>query len=251
MKQKQTRTLTPYEKNQLRKFGVSEKVALESESPVEYLTNHVEFCGLDFYVDEWVLIPRIETEELIDVAVKTAQMIYQKNKKELSVADVGSGCGAIAICVSKKLSELNIPFKMLALEISATAIDIAKKNARKLAPGIEIEFKVCDLLDGITKKFDLVVANLPYIPTQRIAYLDISVKDFEPHIALDGGDNGLNLIYKMIHQAEKLMSTQGTIILEVDYTHSYDDFNKFRKNWNVQVTPNSTQGVHFVKLVRK
>jgi len=247
----QNRILSPYEKNHLRKFGIAESIALKTESPVEYLTNHVDFCELDFYVDHSVLIPRIETEELVDMAVKEVENIYSKVNRKISIIDIGTGSGAIAISVSKRLTEKNIPFKFLATEISQEALDIAKKNAKTILPEAPIEFKKSDLLEGITQKFDLIISNLPYIPAPWIEYLTKSVKDFEPHIALDGGSSGLVLIHKMIKQAEKLSYPHTKIILEVDYTHGYDDFNLFRDKWDILVTPDSSEGVHFVELSKK
>jgi release factor glutamine methyltransferase len=242
------RILSPYEKNQLRKHDLPEKTALESESPVEYLTNHVDFCSLDFYVDHSVLIPRIETEELVDMAVKHAQNIYEITQRKLNIIDIGTGSGAIPICVSIKLLKLNIPFEFLATEISAEALIVARKNAANLAPNAPIEFKENNLLESIDQKFDLIIANLPYIPKERIEFLDESVKDFEPHVALDGGNNGLVLIHKMLHQAKSLVFLHTKILLEVDYTHRYDDFNDFRHDWKIKVTPDSSEGVHFVEL---
>jgi release factor glutamine methyltransferase len=245
------RVLSPYEKNQLRKHDIPEHVALESESPVEYLTHHVDFCKLDFYVNEHVLIPRIETEELVDMAVKHAQNIYKITSKKLNIIDIGTGSGAIPICVSTRLNELNIPFEFLATEVSKEALTVAKKNTNNLAPKESIKFKENNLLDSIEEKFDLIIANLPYIPKARIEFLDKSVKNFEPHIALDGGNSGLVLIHKMINQAESLVYPHTKILLEVDYTHGYDDFNDFRHDWNIVVTPDSSEGVHFVELGKK
>ena len=246
-----SRTLSPYEKNHLRKFGVSQDVALTCESPVEYLTHHVDFCGLDFYVDEHVLIPRIETEELVVLAIQTAQELYEKTGTELEIIDIGTGSGAISCCVAKKLLELKIPFHITATEISAQALKVAQKNVKKLAPKANITFVQTDLLKGFKQKFDLIIANLPYIPSERIAYLEKSVKDFEPHVALDGGESGLTLIHTMIQQAEKLVHPHSKILLEVDYTHGYDEFNAVRDKWNIVVTPDSMVGVHFVKLAPK
>jgi release factor glutamine methyltransferase len=245
------RVLSPYEKNQLRIYGVSEEIALKSETPVEYLTHHVEFCGLNFYVDENVLIPRIETEELVDMTVETAKDIFAKTKKEVVIADVGTGCGAIAICLATKLENLKIPFEITATEISSRALEIAKKNAKKLIPDTQIEFVESNLMGGISEKFDLITANLPYIPTERIEFLDDSVKDFEPRIALDGGNNGLQLIYKFIDECHDHVYPHSKILLEVDYTHSYDDFNQFRNDWDIVITPDTAEGVHFVILQPK
>lgn len=247
------RNLSPYEKNQLRKYLVAEEIALATQKPVEYLTHHVDFCGLDFYVDESVLIPRIETEELVALAVQTAEIIYEKTGKKLAIIDVGTGSGAITCCVAKKLIELKIPFQITATEISADALKVAKKNTQNLVPKAEIAFFECDLLENITKKsgvekFDLIIANLPYIPSERIDFLESSVKDFEPYVALNGGDNGLTLIHKMIDQAKEVVYPHSVILLEVDYTHGYDEFNSVRTDWDIVVTPDSMVGVHFVEL---
>lgn len=251
MSKKTTRILSPYEKNQLRTYKVSEGDALQTEKPVEYLTGHVEFCGFDFVVNESVLIPRIETEELVALAVTEAQQVYAKHQRQLSLVDVGTGSGAIAICVAKKLDELSIPYQMLATEVSSDALKVAQQNAKSIVPNSHLTFEKNDLLADISQKFDVIIANLPYIPSERIEFLTESVKDFEPHLALDGGDSGLVLIYKMIKQAEQLCDPQSVILLEVDYTHSYDDFNMFRDNWNITVTPDSLEGVHFVRLLKK
>ncbi|GIK84101.1 MAG: hypothetical protein BroJett025_07230 [Patescibacteria group bacterium] len=245
------RILSPYEKNHLRKYDISEETALQTEKPVEYLTHHVDFCGLDFYVDESVLIPRIETEELVVLAVQTAQKIFDKTKRKLEIIDVGTGSGAITSCVSKKLLELQVPFRITATEISPEALQVAKKNVKKLVPKAEVQFVESNLLEGITQKFDLIIANLPYIPTERIAFLDKSVKDFEPRVALDGGKSGLTLIHTMIDQAKNVVYPHSKILLEVDYTHGYDEFNPVRADWNIVVTPDSNVGVHFVELQKK
>ena len=251
MIQNNSRVLSAYEKNQLRIYKIPESVALKTEQPVEYLTHHVEFCGLDFYVDQSVLIPRIETEELVALAIHTAKELYEKTNKKLEIIDVGTGSGAITICVAKKLLELKVPFKIIATEVSQEALQITQKNAKNLVPSAEVEFLECNLLTGITQKFDLIIANLPYIPSQRIEYLEASVKDFEPHVALDGGESGLTLIHTMIHQAKELVFPHTKILLEVDYTHGYDEFNAVRSDWDIVVTPDSMVGVHFVKLQRK
>lgn len=250
------RKLSPYEKNQLRKYGISEDVALKTHKPVEYVTHHVDFCGLDFYVNESVLIPRIETEELVALAVQTAQKMYEQTNNQLEIVDIGTGSGAISCCVAKKLLELGIPFRITATEISSDALKVAKENAKRLVPKAKINFIECDLLEDITKKsgvkkFDIIVANLPYIPTERIEFLDSSVKDFEPYVALNGGDNGLTLIHKMIGQAKELVHPHSVILLEVDYTHGYDEFNAVRNDWDIVVTPDSMVGVHFVELRRR
>lgn len=248
MNNQPTRTLLPYEKNHLRKYGVSQETALATESPVEYLTHHVDFCGLDFYVNENVLIPRIETEELVDMAVKTTKEIYKKVARKLSIIDIGTGSGAIAICLAQRLENDKIPFQIIATEVSPRALEIAKKNAKRLVPTANILFEERSLLDGQTEKFDLIISNLPYIPTPRIEFLEESVKDFEPRVALDGGENGLTLIHQMINQAKNLVYPHSKILLEVDYTHGYDEFNTVRTDWNIVVTPDSMVGVHFVEL---
>jgi release factor glutamine methyltransferase len=213
------RQLSPYEKTHLRRFNKNDiSVTDYGEMPVEYITGKVEFCEQIFEVNSSVLIPRIESEKLVDLAQE--QIDHLKNKK-VTIADVGCGSGAISISLWLKLKK-NIDTKLYLSDISATALVVTKKNIERLIGKTDkIEVLKSDLLKNYPEKikFDLIIANLPYIPAERISVLDKSVREYEPHLALNGGVDGLEHIKKLVKQAQSKLSPKGIILLEVDYTH--------------------------------
>ena len=163
--------------------------------PVQYIISRAEFMGLDFYVDENVLIPRCDTEILVEEVIR-----YARDKGNLNVYDLCTGSGCIAVSLKKFCPHLNV----VGVDISPRAIDIAKTNARQ--NDVEVEF-VCDdifekFMCGIPSDFDIIVANPPYIPTDFIDKLDENVKGFEPVMALDGGKDGLDF-YRFIAEKAK------------------------------------------------
>lgn len=218
------RNLSVYEKNQLLKYSKNESDFLShGEMPVEYFTGKVEFKGLDLMVNENVLIPRIETEELVDLLVPN----FRKDQN-LSYLEIGIGSGAISIAflnILEKNKFLNKGSKFLLTDISKKALELARKNLNNnLSQETldKVEFLNTDLTNGLEdKKFNLIVANLPYIPSKNISNLDKSVKDFEPILALDGGKTGFDLIAKFLWQIidKDLLAAKGKIILEVDESH--------------------------------
>lgn len=250
------RDLSPYERTQLQKYNIPEEKLLQTEAPVEYLTHHVEFCELDFFVDNTVLIPRVETETLVDLSVIEAKKIYAQKKSKLLLADIGTGSGAIAVSVTKKLEAEKIPYTLYATDVSTEALHIAEKNAKNLAKQSQIQFLTSNLLEAFLVNheyqvtFDLIVSNLPYIPSARIPQLDASVVNYEPKLALDGGESGLELIHQLIKQARLVSTTHTQILLEVDYTHTYNDFVQHKKDWEISLNT-ATSGVTFVTLSRK
>ncbi len=183
-----------------------------SDRPKAYEQGWIEFYKLKFAVNEDVLIPRPETELLIDEVLKFAE-----GKTQLKILDLGTGAGAIAIALAKNLPK-NAGHQITATEVSPEALEMAKKNA-KLNGATDIQFIVSDLLDKLDTPFDVIVTNLPYIPSERIAYLDSSVKDFEPHVALDGGEDGFELYRKLFQQIQAKGWQPQLIVGEIDYTH--------------------------------
>ena len=266
------RILTPYEKNQLLKYGIDIKKLLNTDAPVEYVTGHVDFLGLNLLVSPDVLIPRVETEELVKMAVEQVENTQILNKT-FQIVDVGTGSGAIVISITKKLSQnfaKKSRFEVTGLDISKDALMIAEKNLSKINREIKIDgeksvnirlpikFAQSDLLSqwDSTKKIDLIVANLPYIPSDRIEKLDNSVKDFEPHLALDGGPDGLNLVRKLLKQAENMISKNGVILLELDITHTQEKMKEFEDEWKIEIVESKLGGVNFgvlslIKLIDK
>lgn len=184
-------------------FALVEK--RKNRMPIAYLVNQKEFYSMPFYVDEHVLIPRPETELLVEKAI---EIISSYRQPSPVVCDVGTGSGIISVAIKK-----NCPMvKMIGIDISAKAIQVAKTNANRNA--VDIVFMQGDLLESIHVPIDIVLANLPYIPTEDIPFLESGVKDFEPYSALDGGRSGLFLIEKLLNQAREKLKHKGYVLLE-------------------------------------
>lgn len=243
-----SRTLSPYEKTHLARFGISENVAIQHPTtPVEYLTGRVEFGGLVFHVNSQVLIPRPETEELVNRAVEICQDRYSVTQHPLTLIDVGTGCGVIAICLTVALQHKKIPHQIWATDVSQKALQVAQHNLQEiihepLSSGL-VNFKQQDLLSGwpTSQPFDLIIANLPYVPEEYLHQLDPEVVDHEPHLAIFGGDDGFLLISKLLTQTGDLLQPAGKILLEINYTHppllrSAARYHFYVKTWQSQIS---------------
>lgn len=161
---------------------------LQAGTPLPYILGHWEFFGLDFEVNENILIPRPETELLVEKAIA----YLKSNPDKRNIIDVGTGSGVIAISIAKHILDV----KIIATDISPKALQVAKRNAIKYGVENQIAFVECDLLpDDRPKTVDLICANLPYIPTKTLQGLEIYGK--EPTLALDGGEDGLDLYRKL------------------------------------------------------
>ncbi|MEN6482799.1 MAG: peptide chain release factor N(5)-glutamine methyltransferase [Anaerolineaceae bacterium] len=194
------------DRNQLEKLEESVDRLIAGE-PLAYITGKRSFFGLDFFVDNRVLIPRPETELLVELAIVWLEGHPAMNR----VVDVGTGSGVIAIVIADNFRTLHIT----AVDISPDALEVARSNAALHQVSDRIKFIRADLLEGIDKKFDLILANLPYIPSKMLGNLE-GLK-FEPRIALDGGINGLVQITDIIDNCSKLVTSKGCIILEIQY----------------------------------
>ena len=185
---------------------------MTSSKPSQYIKGWVEFYKLKFKVTPDVLIPRPETELLVEEVLKLV-------RDSFVVLDLGTGAGNIAISIAKNSKDV----KIIATDISEKALKIAQQNAKFHKVENRIKFIQSNLLEKVTDFPDIIVTNLPYIPFARIPYLDSSVKDFEPHVALDGGKDGFELYRKLFQQLSTLGVTSGLhprlIIGEIDYTH--------------------------------
>lgn len=179
-----------------------------SDEPIQYIRGFVEFYKLKFKVDPRVLIPRPETELIVDEVIK---------QKPFTLLDIGTGAGNIAISCAKNLPGL----KVVATDISKEALEVAQINAKLNGVESQIDWLESDLLGNILpgSHFDFIATNLPYIPTDRIRVLDNSVKDFEPHVALDGGSSGFELYVKLFEQLTEKKITFGSLMGEIDYSH--------------------------------
>lgn len=175
--------------------------------PLQYITNKQEFMGLNFYVDENVLIPQPDTEILVEKAIEIAETT-QKNK----ILDMCTGSGCIAISLAKKINNVQIT----AVDISNSALNVANKNAINNNVENKIKFINSDMFNNIEEKFDIIVSNPPYIETETINKLEIEVQN-EPHVALDGGIDGLKFYKIIANNAFEYLNENGYLLLEIGY----------------------------------
>ena len=177
--------------------------------PLQYITHHQEFMNLDFYVDENVLIPQPDTEVLV---LQTINIIKQYESGNIKVLDLCTGSGAIAISTAKAFE--NQAVQVYASDISDKALEVAKKNSKK--NDVHINFINSNMFENIDEKFDIIVSNPPYIETETIKKLSKDVQQ-EPHIALDGGFDGLEFYKIIASEYEKYLNDNGTLLLEIGY----------------------------------
>jgi release factor glutamine methyltransferase len=213
-----------------------------SGTPTQYLTGKQEFWGLEFEVAPGVLIPRPETEHVVEVALERFSVkrghSFARNTSlgaasggALRIADVGTGSGCLAIALAKEFPEATV----MATDISATALDIAGRNAARHGVSTRIEFHECNLLDDFIPSplathlppakarghsplpFDLIVSNPPYIARAEESNLPREVREHEPHEALFGGTHGGELYAPLIAQAGKLLRSGGIFVCEIGF----------------------------------
>ena len=183
--------------------------------PIAYIVGNREFMGLDFYVQEGVLIPRPDTEVLVEEVIEIA-----KDKGQIEILDIGAGSGAITVSLAKYLENA----KLTSVDISEIALEIAKKNAISNNVEDRINFVKSDLFSSLNKnqKFDIIVSNPPYIKREVIDTLDKQVKDFEPYNALEGGIDGLDFYRAITTQAKDYLKEGGVLAYEVGHDQSED-----------------------------
>jgi len=188
--------------------------------PTQHLTGKQEFWGLEFEVTPDVLIPRPETEHLIEVALdRLALRELRAGRKQtltgagLQIADIGTGSGCIAIALARDLPAATI----YATDISSAALAVAKRNADRHSVSGHIHFVECNLLDITTPEFDLIVSNPPYVGRREAETLAREVRDHEPEIALYGGEEGYELYADLITQAAAHLKTGGLLVLELGH----------------------------------
>ena len=175
--------------------------------PVQYITNNQEFMKLNFYVDENVLIPQPDTEILVEKVIKSIDIM-----ENIEILDMCTGSGCVGISLAKNIKNT----KVTLVDISKEAIEIAKKNAIQNEVENKITFIQSDMFENVKGKFDIIVSNPPYIKTNIIQTLDKQVQN-EPHIALDGGEDGLDFYKILINEAHKYLKKDGKIFLEIGY----------------------------------
>ena len=183
--------------------------------PVQYITGIQEFWSMDFIVDSSVLIPRSETEILVEQALRIYNEEYIDKNPEISFLDIGTGSGAIAIAIASELEKV----KISAVDISAKALDTAKLNAAKHGMKNRIRFYEGDLFDPFEsdhQTFDIILSNPPYVTERDYESLPKKIKEFEPRLALESGEDGLYHIRKMLEMAPEFLNPEGWLMLEMD-----------------------------------
>ena len=200
------KTVTPEQRVELEGLIVR----AEQGEPIQYIIGHVDFRGLDIRCDRRALIPRAETEQLVEEVLKSKA----QSLKPLCIADVGTGTGCISLALLHELPNAEVT----GVDISPDALALAKENAERLGFCGRFQTLENNLLNGFEEgSLDIVVSNPPYILSDVCKTLDPSVRDFEPKLALDGGKDGLDLIRTLIKQAARVLKPGGGLFLEIGY----------------------------------
>jgi release factor glutamine methyltransferase len=235
--------------------------------PAQYIVGHQEFWGLDFIVSPAVLIPRPETEHLVEATielarnsttetrrhgetptnVKTTSTIETPNRgPRLKIIDVGTGSGAIALALAKELHDADIT----AVDISTEALAVARTNAARLELN-HVKFQQNDLLEGFEgTEFDFVVSNPPYVGESEAEKVQLEVRKYEPHIAVFGGPEGLDAVRRLIPQAHAALAAGGWLLMEVGYSQS-ERVREMLIDWQDVHTVPDLQGIPRVVVARK
>lgn len=211
--------------------------------PLQYILGKTEFYGLPFFVDSSVLIPRPETEILVELALNNIKNTIQEN---VSVLDIGTGSGCIAVTLAKKLPKCRV----VAIDVSESALDIARRNAG--VNDVEIEFIKRDVLKEMKVKqpFDVIVSNPPYISSDEMTEIEPELARHEPHIALTDGGDGLEFYRRFSTLFKDILSKDGVFFVEVGYNQAEKVAALFSQNFECSIhkdfadIPRVVQGKH-------
>ena len=212
--------------------------------PVAYIVGNREFMGLDFFVKEGVLIPRPDTETLVEEII---QLCKNKNE-EINIVDIGTGSGAITVSLAKYIENS----KITSLDISDIPLEVGKINAVNNGVDNRIEFLKSDVFTAIKnteKKFDIIVSNPPYIPKKDIETLHTQVKDYEPYNALEGGEDGLDFYRQITEESVQYLKQGGILAYEVGHDQA-EDVSKIMKyhGYDKIYTKKDIQGIDRVVI---
>lgn len=214
--------------------------------PIQYITGVQEFYGLPFRVNPAVLIPRPETEHLVEAAL--ARLPHDQ---PTAIVDIGTGSGAIAIALAAHLPHANIT----ALDLSPAALEVAQANAARLNLSDRIRFAVSDLLDALAPEerqnhFDAIVSNPPYVPASDAAELHPQVREYEPSSALFAGADGLEIYRRLIPQAHQALKPNGLLALEIGHGQQ-ESLTALLNGWKDICFVDDLQSIPRVALARK
>jgi release factor glutamine methyltransferase len=202
--------------------------------PLQHLLGTVEFCGQTFLIDKRALVPRPETEELTELLIAECGL-----RKPERIVDVGTGSGIIALTLAKKFPEA----KVFAVDISKDALALARENAARLGLSDRVQFRKGDLLENLNERFDLIVANLPYVSMQDRQSLAREVSH-DPEVALFAGEKGDELVRKLIEQAPSHLNPRGLLALEIGINQAEELAEVLRqKNYHDTETKKDYSGI--------
>jgi release factor glutamine methyltransferase len=234
--------LTPSEAKQF-----EEAVAKRASGiPLQHITGHQEFCGLDFIVTPAVLIPRPETEHLVESAL---QLIRESNIQKPRIIDVGTGSGCIILSVAHSLSIADLH----GVDISPDALAIAKENSERLRLSDKVTFHQGDLLTeflGAADTFDFVLSNPPYVGLSEADKVQREVREHEPHMAVFGGKRGLDIYERLIPQAHQVLKPGGSLLMEIGYSIE-DPVRALLEDWKDVRSVPDLQGIPRVVIACK
>jgi release factor glutamine methyltransferase len=238
--------------------------------PAQYITGHQEFWGMDLIVSPAVLIPRPETEHVVEAVLELVALAESKQgqnqdqdqnqdqnqdqrprtgmsaPRTLGIVDVGTGSGAIALALAKELPSAEIH----ATDISEDALEVARANAARHELTPRIEFHHADLLSGLASGFDLVVSNPPYVGESEEDTVQLDVRKFEPRNAVFAGPTGLEVIERLIPQAHDALAPGGWLVFEISGTIA-ERVRELLSNWSDVALKNDLQGIARVAVARK
>ncbi|MDB4861131.1 peptide chain release factor N(5)-glutamine methyltransferase [Alphaproteobacteria bacterium] len=177
-----------------------------ANEPISKIINKKNFWKDEFYVNEFVLDPRPETEGIVEESLK----LIKNKQSSINILDIGTGSGALAISLAREFINANI----MAIDISEEAIKVANVNINNKKLNNQIQLKKATI-DNINEKFDLIVSNPPYLTKKELENISYEIKNFEPYIALDGGEDGLNFYREFSRKIYELMNTKSYLILEI------------------------------------
>jgi release factor glutamine methyltransferase len=211
------RLADPIEPAQAARFAAMVARRAQRE-PIAYILGHKEFYGLDLVVDRRALIPRPETEILVELALRAMKSVAHPTPL---VADAGTGCGAVALAMALHAPHAHFE----AIDISPDALALGQLNAKRLNLQDRVEFKLGDLLAPLQARVDIVTANLPYIPRQRLNQMPREIRHYEPRIALDGGPDGLEVIRRFLSQVPTHVARSAIVFFEISEEQGPDAVN--------------------------